>query len=342
MSLINQMLQDLEKRDGAADGSGTLPQGVHAAAVAPTPKRRLLPWLGVLLVAVVGMVIWLGERKPAGPEAPMAAANFPAPPPLVETTPVPPAPADIGQNSALTAAAPATPAMAPKEKPAARVAEKPRANASNSPPRERARPAKPEAVSKSSPLDEAAMRAEQRYRDALNAYSQGRTTESLAQARQALTDDPAHLGARQLLLRQLVEQRANDQARTVAREGLQVHPAQIGWASVLTRLEMERGDLGAARRVIDDTLPRAASSADFHSLAGAVAQRQGKPSDAAEFYRGALRLKPAEGRNWIGLAMALEADGHAPEAREAFRRALQTGDTLSPELQALAERKLRQ
>ena len=78
--------------------------------------------------------------------------------------------------------------------------------------------------------------------------------------------------------RQLVEQRANDQARTVAREGLQVHPAQIGWASVLTRLEMERGDLGAARRVIDDTLPRAASSADFHSLAGAVAQRQGKQS----------------------------------------------------------------
>ena len=342
MSLINQMLQDLEKRDGAADGSGTLPQGVHAAAVAPTPKRRLLPWLGVVLVAFVGMVIWLGERKPAGPEAPMAAANFPAPPPLVETPPAPPAPADIGQNSTLTAAEPATPVVAPKEKPAARVAEKPRANASNSTPRERARPAKPEAVSKSSPLDEAAMRAEQRYRDALNAYSQGRTTESLAQARQALTDDPAHLGARQLLLRQLVEQRANDQARTVAREGLQVHPAQIGWASVLTRLEMERGDLGAARRVIDDTLPRAASSADFHSLAGAVAQRQGKPGDAAEFYRGALRLKPAEGRNWIGLAMALEADGHAPEAREAFRRALQTGDALSPELQALAERKLRQ
>ena len=342
MSLINQMLQDLEKRDGAADGSGALPQGVHAAAVAPTPKRNLLPWLGVLLVAVVGMVIWLGERKPAGPEAPMAAANFPAPPPLVETPPAPPASADIGQNSALTAAEPATPAVPHKEKPAARVAEKPRANASNSTPRERRRPVTPEAVSKSSPLDEAAMRAEQRYRDALNAYSQGRTTESLAQARQALTDDPAHLGARQLLLRQLVEQRANDQARTVAREGLQVHPAQIGWASVLTRLEMERGDLGAARRVIDDTLPRAASSADFHSLAGAVAQRQGKPGDAAEFYRGALRLKPAEGRNWIGLAMALEADGHAPEAREAFRRALQTGDTLSPELQALAERKLRQ
>ena len=115
MSLINPMLQDLEKRDGAADGGGALPQGVHAAAVPPTPQRRLLPWLGVLLVAVVGIVIWLGERKPAGPEAPMAAANFPAPPPLVETPPAPPASADIGQNSTLTAAEPATPAVAPRK-----------------------------------------------------------------------------------------------------------------------------------------------------------------------------------------------------------------------------------
>ena len=83
MSLINQMLQDLEKRDGAADGSGALPQGVHAAAVAPTPKRNLLPWLGVLLVVVVGMVICLGYRKPSVSYAPIAAANVPAPPPLV-------------------------------------------------------------------------------------------------------------------------------------------------------------------------------------------------------------------------------------------------------------------
>jgi MSHA biogenesis protein MshN len=186
------------------------------------------------------------------------------------------------------------------------------------------------------------MRAEESYRAALNAYSQGRTTESLAQARQALVDDPAHLGARQLLLRQLVEQRATDQARNVAREGLQVHPEQVGWASVLARLEMEKGDLAAARQVIDQTLPRAGNSADFHSLAAAVAQRQGKPGEAAEFYRGALRLKPAEGRNWIGLGIALEAEGHVPEAREAFRRALQQGEGLSPDLQALAERKLRQ
>lgn len=341
MSLINQMLQDLEKRDGATDGAGTLPLGVHAAAVAPAEKRRLLPWLGVLLVAVVGIVIWLGERKPPAPAAPVVAANQQVASPATET-PAVPAP-DFGQNSASTAAAVSTPpASAASEKPAPRVTEKPRAGSASATPRERSRPAKTNAVSKSPPMDEAAMRAEQRYRDALNAYSQGRTTESLAQARQALVDDPAHLGARQLLLRQLVEQRASDQARAVAREGLQVHPAQVGWASVLTRLEMERGDLGAARRVIDDTLPRAAGSADFHSLAGAVAQRQGKPGDAAEFYRGALRLKPGEGRNWIGLGMALEADGHAPEAREAFRRALQTGDALSPELQALAERKLRQ
>ena len=51
----------------------------------------------------------------------------------------------------------------------------------------------------------------------------------------------------------------------------------------------------------------------------------------------ALRLKPGDGRAWVGLALSLEAEGHAPEAKEAFKRALAT-DSLSGELQALAER----
>lgn len=338
MSLINQMLQDLEKRNGPAEGGSVLPTGVHAAAERKPAKTRFLPWLGVLLVAIVGIVIWLGERKPLVPDL-VTAAQIPVPPPMVEA-PATPVAADFGQNSVSTVAPPPKVAPVARDKSSVQPAEKTRTAAVAKPPREHARPARAEQISKSGPLDEAAQRAEQSYRSALNAYSQGRTTESLAQARQALADDVTHLGARQLLLRQLVEQRASDQARTVARDGLQVHPEQIGWASVLVRLEMERGDLAAARQVIDQSLPRAGNSADFHSLAGALAQRQGKPDDAAEFYRGALRLKPAEGRNWIGLGLALEGEGHAPEAREAFRRALQT-EGLTPELQSLAERKTR-
>ena len=159
-------------------------------------------------------------------------------------------------------------------------------------------------------------------------------------ARKALEDAPGHIGARQLLVRQLLEQRANDQARAELKAGLQQRPAQLNWATWLTRLELERGNVEAARATVDQGLPHAEGQADFYALAGAVAQRQGKPGDAADFYRNALRLKPAEGRSWVGLGLALEAEGHAPEAREAFRRAL-AQEGLNPELTALAQRKLR-
>jgi MSHA biogenesis protein MshN len=115
---------------------------------------------------------------------------------------------------------------------------------------------------------------------------------------------------------------------------------QLQWATYLTRLELDRNDSQAARQVVDSVLPQAANNADFQSLAGAVAQRQGKPAESAEFYRQALALRANDARAWIGLGVALDAEGHKPEAREAYRRALSV-DGLSPELEAIAQRKLR-
>ena len=69
-------------------------------------------------------------------------------------------------------------------------------------------------------------------------------------------------------------------------------------------------------------------------------QRLGRYKEAAEHYQQALRLSPGEGRWWLGLGLALEAEGRANEAREAFQRARQSG-TLSSELTALVEQKLR-
>lgn len=119
-----------------------------------------------------------------------------------------------------------------------------------------------------------------------------------------------------------------------------MHPEQIGWASVLVRLEMERGDLAAARQVIDQSLPRAGNSADFHSLAAVRWPASGATGRRGRVLSRSLAPETDEGRNWIGLGLALEGEGHAPEAREAFRRALQT-EGLTPELQSLAERKTR-
>ncbi|MGE5470332.1 MAG: tetratricopeptide repeat protein [Bacteroidota bacterium] len=340
MSLINQMLQDLEKRQEQSAAADPLPAGVHSAGPAPVedgPRQRWLLMALAMLAFGGGALYWMKYRPVAAsmPVLPTLAATGQTPAPAANASVValiaagtlaePPATDDHRKKTAARKTAESHAKRTPPKKSAAALAPRPDAR-----PEARKMPADSESLE----------RAEAAYREALAAFGQGRTAESQGLARKALDAVPGHIGARQLLIRQLIEQRANDQARSELQQGLHYQPGQILWATWLVRLELERRDIDAARLAVDQALPYAAGQADFQSLAGAVAQRQGKADEAAEFYRRALQLKPGDGRSWVGLGLALEADGHVPEAREAFRRAL-ASDNLSPELSALAQRKSR-
>lgn len=361
MSLINQMLQDLEKRQPGEGDGASLPLGVMSAN---EPKKR--PKWYLLLIAVGALVLVAGliyqnrsaekEKLSAESIASLLPPPVAVPLPPVEAPISPAPPASQPQQVAPTAVVLETKSsaseaaketaeprkMSKQEKRKAEAerkqAERAARNGDKNKETQLAKPAgKIEKTATQSGVQE---QAEAMYRQGVTSFSLGRSTDSIEKLRQALVLDSGHAGARQLLVKQLLEQRNQDEARNTLREGLRQHPAQWQWASYLARLELERNDSNAARQVIDAALPQAANSADFQSLAGAVAQRQGKPGDAADFYRNALRLKPGDGRAWVGLAMSLEAEGHAPEAKEAFKRALTT-ESLSGELQALAERKSR-
>jgi MSHA biogenesis protein MshN len=86
--------------------------------------------------------------------------------------------------------------------------------------------------------------------------------------------------------------------------------------------------------------PRAADNAQFHGFYAAVLARSARSPEAAAENRAALRLSPGTGVWWMGLGLALEADGRAAEAREAYQRA-RAGTDLSPDLAAFVDQKLR-
>ena len=178
------------------------------------------------------------------------------------------------------------------------------------------------------------------YRKAILAVNQGRLPEAEEQLRAALRHDSLHIASRQLLVRLLLEAKKSDQALRVLQDGLNEQPAQLGWAMSLARLFMERGDVPAAWGALEQALPAASGNADFQGFAGHLLQRQGRHCEAATHYAAAARLAPADGRWWLGLGLAFEADGRAAEAREAFLRARQSG-TLAGELAVLVEQKLR-
>ena len=347
MSLINQMLQDLEKR-GTENETQTMPQGVTSAR--PEHRNRLpLIVIAGITVLSAGLLayFYIGKSAVVSPQvlavvSPTTNETPESVTPLSESKP--PVPKQQVMEST-----PPLPSAKLVNWSGNKVAKKEKKKKVQELAKERAKAkeslaANPKShtakIDKTPVQTEAQEMAEALYRQAANSFSLGRSNESIEKLRHALALDSAHSSARQLLTKLLLEQQAYDEARGLLREGVRQQPSQLQWASILARLELERGDANAARKALDASAGFAANSADFQSLAGAVAQRQGKPDDAADFYRNALRIKPSDGRSWVGLGMSLEAEGHAPEAREAFRRALST-ENLSAELKALAERKSR-
>ena len=327
------------------------PAALPPAAVAPVapvaPVAQAVPAVPVAAIAAVA--------APSAQPAPAVAAENPAEPqPVavpVETkrpasppsaTPSLAAPAE--KKSAVAAVkAPNVDSDTKPARPRPPSTEKPSAastKASDAPPPAHGKSVKPPTIERAEAAGSPRERAEADYRKAIVAVNQGRLDEAVDGLRKALRDDAMHVGARQLLVRLLLEAKRNDDAAQVLQDGLQGQPAQLGWAMTLARLQVDRGDLAGAWQTLDFSLPAAGHSADYQGFTAHVLQRLGRFREAVVHYLNAARLAPGDGRWWLGLGLALEAEGQTGEAREAYLRAKQTGN-LSGALSALVEQKLR-
>ena len=408
MSLINQMLQDLEARR-ATQVTGVLPSAVRPlpAPHAPRGPRRLV-WGGAMLVALAAAVwslvaawpnvhavlpglgaadappaVSAADPPPPHAQAPVAVSAVPSPIPASASVAVPAPAASVEPSVSEAAGEPlrlseqlqlspasetvqASPEVAPSRprqassagsapvrgegEKNAKATPAPRASSARAPSEMNGKELRHAPVA-SSVAAEAAIsrnvaqpssrdRAEADYRQAIAAINQGRLDEGTRHLRTALQHDALHVPARQLLVRLLLEARQTEAAMQSLAEGLEVLPAQTGWAMSLGRLHVERGDYAAAWSVLQHSEPAASGNADYQGFAGHILQRLGRPQEAAAYYRRALRSAPDDGRWWLGLGLALEAEGRVDEARDAWQTARRSGK-LTPDLLRLVEQKLK-
>ncbi len=368
MSLINQMLQDLEKRQPAGEA-----HPLSTVRAVPRPRRvRLFRPLLLLLGAAAGAFAWQLWQTPAPREAApvpaTAAAPAPSARPSVVAAPAPQTktPAAMPEKQLTPearASSPSLPDSRPVSEPApqeptelARLA-----NAdvpSPQPPKQQAAaPAKtaadnPTGASEAAPPTPGAIakqvreptprqRADNEYRKALSLVQQGRLAEAIDGLALALQMNAGHTAARQTLIGLLVEARRFGEAERRLQEGLNLDRAQPELAMTLARLQVERGDTDAAIATLERTLPHAADRADYHAFMAALLQRGARHREAIEHYRQALHRAPYSAVWQMGLGISLQAENRLQEARDAFSRAM-AANTLSPELQAFVEQRLKQ
>lgn len=361
MSLINQMLRDLEERRATATEPRNLQREIRPLPKAATTPRW--PW-AVALATLGGMggAYWLLQpsvnvfpsvQRPAvvSPHPPTATV-----PPLPAAAVLPPPTETVEGNESLRLAvalketppelpAPVGAPSAGDRLPTAQEAA-PVSTASKQAALPKEVPVVPKVplvegvIEKTVPTVTPRDRAEGEFRRAQAALAGGQVDEGADLLAAVLRLDPAHIPARQALIRTYLESHRQDAAETALREGLEVLPAQIGWATSLARLQVERNDLAAAQATLVRHAVQGSRSPDYLGFLGHIQHRLGRYPDAVASYQGAIRISPSDGRWWLGLGLAQEADGHGSEARESFRRALATGN-LALELTAVAEQRLR-
>jgi len=346
MSLINKMLQDLDAR-GTPDGRG------DAAGIRSVPERergvsRALVFGGAAGLTAAAIALgWVYLKRPAVPPVLVSVANTPLP--VAAPLPVPvsvPAPAAAPVAApAPVATAPVAPepvlqageAVAPT-KPLRRIMQQP------------ARPAVAPVVKTPAPATSERIlggkqvtpqqRVENDYRRALGQLQDGRVSEALAGLQQTLQLDPRHQGARETLVRLLLEAQRPDEAARQLQLSLALDPKQPAQAMMLARLQLDKANGGAAALdTLMRSLPHAADNGDYRAFLAGVLQREQRYREAAEQYQLALQTAPDNSVWWMGLGIALQADNHPAQARQAFERAKGL-QTLSPQLQAFVERKL--
>lgn len=364
MSVINQMLVDLERRRASGEERNRIPDHVRAlpddVRVVRGPALRMAAVGAVMLLLAAAAWWWLAGRSPAVPASasiPAVTASAPASGPEPRDTEfiarrltldlgyVPEAPAVAAERDATPVLDTAS-IIRPRASPPAPVAEAPAEKPRAVPPpvvKKTAEPAAPPAsveIDKQLRKPTTRQRAEAEYARGAAALHQGQTTEARAAFESALQIDPAYHGARQALVGTFLEVRQPADAIRVLQEGLQLAPAQQGFAMTLARLQMEGGELDAAAQTLARSLDYPDITPDYIAFYASLLQRQQKHAEAATQFQRALARRRNVGVWLLGLGVSFEALGRGSDAQEAYRLAKSSGN-LSADLQAFADQKLR-
>lgn len=176
--------------------------------------------------------------------------------------------------------------------------------------------------------------------EGLKLNGQGKIAEALDKFYAAVSTDSAHTQARATLAITLFKQGQRDQAYVTLEEGLALHPEIIAWRTLLAQAYFDAGDARAADAALSATQVAIDAAPDFHALHAAVLQKLDRHQEAATLYQHLLKLYPANGIWWMGLAISLEALERDSDAIYAYRTAL-NGQALTPETHQYITRRIR-
>jgi len=326
MSLINQMLRDLDRRRGPAIPG----QSAGAPGLRTVSEPQLIWWrhlhatvAGLAVIATAAMVYLAGVQNPVPEPAGQALATashtrivqLPIPPPQITqmraTRPGPistDAEGPLAEIDDKTVTARGTQAMA--------AVEVQRLNIPTPGPLASVETAattvvKPDPQQQTTRLFEQAQQALERQHN--------QSAETLLE--QVLAADPGHTDARRQLIALMLAEQRPDTAEALLFEGLQITPRHVDMTRAYAQLLAQRNALQAALDTLEPVTAGDTADAEALALKAEILNRLQQFPEAVSNYRQAVRLQPDHAVWWTGLGVALEHDAQPAAALDAYRQA---------------------
>jgi MSHA biogenesis protein MshN len=370
VSLINKVLRDLDARTNAPSRKASRPQVFDDLRPTMGSPRR---WRSRMLVVVLfiaaaagGLYVWqqgdldtaMAKAKTwiasltgsAPPPKPTVVAQQPAPvAPPESPTPVPvPDAAPATEGAVADGAASAVPPVSPDDTQPAVAQDTPPPAPETETTDQAAQPVRKTPAAAASEDDGRIEKtdrpqtveelAEGAYREGVRFLQQSRPAQADQALRLALTHDPKHLAARELLAGLQLEQGRPAEARATLEQGIMQVPEYVPFALLLARLYVDQGAERNALAVLEKVRSEGANQPEYLAFLATLYQRAGRYAESVETYLQALGQRPQEGRWWLGLGISLEAQKNLPAAGEAYQRA--KASVLDPKLARYAEQRL--
>lgn len=330
MSLINQMLRDLEQRNQQTPSvKPALPLDIQMPSVVAKSGNRYGWWLaGLLTSAAAGGLFWQSPQMPSASTASPQPAITP-----VEAKPVEPIPAATAAPESaptqLTAAETTREPPAPEtdiSKPELQANSQPVATANPELPKPASANPQQKPASEATPKTAKAPSSKQPQQQAEALYRQINPNMSRAMRQEKLEDvlqlDPRNLAARQQLLQILIQDHANLELKQFLEDSLAWFPDNLGFITTLAHYHVQQKNFAEAVSTLERVDSFRINDPHYLALLAASYQQQQQLTEALPVYQKLTQLQPEKAEHWLGLGICADKLQQTSSALAAYQQAL--------------------
>lgn len=150
---------------------------------------------------------------------------------------------------------------------------------------------------------------------------------------QALAQYPQHIKSREMLAGIYIKAGRYVEASELLKQGVALNGGHSMFRKLYARVLLEQNALDSAVAILERRLPQMNEDIDYYALLAALYQRQGRHENAVALYQNMLRQNPMVGIWWIGMGISREKLGDSQAARAAYEKARASGTLAAPMVQ---------